>query len=170
MAYKTWPKRLEEFSAKWVPGLRVYLRREQRRDFNKLVRDELALKLEEVKEVLDRSKKRRVDQGSLKHLDLLDRATRKVEKVRDTIKFNSRGYRGLFDIEEVAERELDALIAFDQGLFQTVADLKSAADQAGSLPDAELADALYEFEGRVDKMDASLSEREQFSTATFPQA
>ena len=170
MPYDSLPKRLEQWSEKWVPGLRVYLKREGLRDADKLIRDELAKRLDQVKAGLDNAKKARVDQGILKNLDKLDRATRKVEKVRDTIKFDSRGYRGLFDPEEVNENELMALLDFDQKLFGLVEQLGKSAGETASLPDAELLPALSAFENQVEAFAQTLTEREQYSINNLPPA
>jgi hypothetical protein len=170
MSYNTIPKRLQDFASKWVPGLRVYLQREGMRDADKLIRDELVERLDKVKKTLDKAKSRRVDQGSLKNLDKLDRATRKVEKVRDTIKFDSRGYRGIFDPEEVAENELAALLEFDTKLFEYVDILDGEAEKVASMDDSQLQDALYDFEEKVEGLHDTLGKREQYSTGNLPQA
>lgn len=168
MAYKSLPKRLEKWAEARVPGLRVYLKREGLRDADKLIRDELAARLDGVKKTLDRAKKDRVDAGSLKNLDRLDRATRKIEKVRDTVKFDSRGYRGIFDPEEVTESELMALLDFDEKLFEVVEGLGKEAEKITSLSDPELLGALSDFEDRVESVNSTLAEREQYSTDKLP--
>ena len=167
MAFQTLAKRIEEF-AKKVPGLGTYLQREGMRDADKLIRDELAKKLDQVKGTLDGAKRARVDAGSLKNLDKLDRATRKIEKVRDTIKFDSRGYRGLFDPEEVGEAQLLSLLDFDQKLFGVVDALAQSAAQAASLSDADLLPALLNFEKQVEDLDHTLADREQYSKQNLP--
>lgn len=168
MAYETLPKRLEEWAQEKVPGLREYLKREGLRDSDKLIRDELAKRLDRVRGVVDRAKKERVDAGSLKNLDKLDRATRKIEKVRDTIRFDSRGYRGIFDPEEVAERELLALLDFDQKLFGVIEELDQEAQKLAKMSDPELVSALSSFEDRVEAMDRTLAEREKYASDNLP--
>ncbi|MFO8058635.1 MAG: hypothetical protein R6V10_15220 [bacterium] len=169
MSYSTIPKRLQDFASKWVPGLKTYLQREGLRDADKLIRDELVERLDKVRKALDKAKARRVDRGSLKNLDKLDRATRKIEKVRDTIKYDSRGYRGVFDPEEVAENQLAALIDFDTRLFEFVDVLDQEVEKVVSLADDQLQDALYEFEEKVEGLHSTLGEREQYSTGNLPQ-
>lgn len=168
MAYETLPKRLEEWAQEKVPGLREYLKREGLRDSDKLIRDELAKRLDRVRGVVDRAKKERVDAGSLKNLDKLDRATRKIEKVRDTIRFDSRGYRGIFDPEEVAERELLALLDFDRKLFGVIEELDQEAQKLAKMSDPELVSALSSFEDRVEAMDRTLAEREKYASDNLP--
>lgn len=168
MAYDSLPKRLEKWSEKWVPGLRVYIKREGLRDADKLIRDELVKRMDAVKGVLDNAKKKRVDQGGLKNLDKLDRATRKIEKVRDTIRFDSRGYRGIFDPEEVTEKDLNALLDFDEKLFGVIEELESRAQSVAKLSDAELGPALSSFEDEVEAMNTTLGQREKYSKDKLP--
>jgi len=168
MPYETLPKRLERWAEQRVPGLRTYLKREHLRDSDKLIRDELAQRTDRIKGVLDKAKSARVDAGSLKNLDKLDRATRKVEKVRDTIKFDSRGYRGIFDPEEVAERELHMLLDFDEKLFTRIEEVEAEAEKVGGLDDVQINDALRDLEARLDELYDLLGEREKFSVETLP--
>ncbi len=170
MAYQSLPKRLEKWAQERVPGLRTYLARENLRDSDKLIRDELAARLDKVKAVLDKAKQDRVDAGSLKNLDRLDRATRKVEKVRDTIKFDSRGYQGIFDPREVTEKDLHALLDFDGKLFDVVELLEAEAVKVAALSDPELASALSGFEDQVEAMHQTLGQREDYSKEKLPAA
>jgi len=170
MALKSLPKRLEKWAGDRVPGLGDYLKRENLRDADKLIRDELAKRLDKVKAVLDKAKRKRVDAGSLKNLDLLDRATRKIEKVRDTIKFDSRGYRGIFDPEEVGETELMMLLDFDEKLFEVVENLDKEAGRVAGLSDVELPDTLSRFEDRVEAMYETLGRRENYAKEKLPGA
>jgi hypothetical protein len=170
MAYQSLPKRLDKWSEKWVPGLRVYLKREGLRDADKLIRDELVKRLDTVKGVLDNAKKSRVDKGSLKNLDRLDRAARKIEKVRDTIRFDSRGYRGIFDPEEVTEKDLMALLDFDEKLFGAADEMESRAQSVAKLSDAELGPALTSFEEQVEAVNTMLGQREKYSSEKLPRS
>lgn len=168
MAYQTLPKRLEEWASNKVPLLRTYLKREGMRDADKLIRDQLVVRLDQVKDALDKAKRLRVDAGGLVGLDKLDRATRKVEKVRDTIKFDSRGYSGLFDPKEVGEDALNHLLDFDQQLFTVVDALDGAAANLAKLSDNDLPAALLGFEDQVEGMAKTLGERENYSAVTLP--
>jgi len=168
MAYQTLPKRLEDWASNKVPGLRAYLKRQGLREADKIVRDELVNRMDRVKDALDKAKRLRVDAGGLVGLDKLDRATRKIEKVRDTIKFDSRGYKGLFDPQEVAETELMHLLDFDQNLFTVVEALDQAAAGVAKLSDADLPAALLSFEDQVEAMANTLTERENYANQKLP--
>jgi hypothetical protein len=157
--YKTLPKRLEGFAERWVPLLRTYLKREGIRDSDKLIRDELARRLDELKKELDLMKRDWTDAGHLAGLDLLDRATRHIEKVRDSIRFASRGYSGIFDPGEVAEDELLALLDFDQKLFEQVDTLSEDVNKLKGTAKAGIKAELRKFEDRLKEFDKVLGDR-----------
>ncbi len=159
---------MKQFAEKWVPGLQEHLTREGLRDANKIIRDQLAERMNQVKAVLDKAKRDRVDAGSLKHLDRLDRATRKIEKVRDTIRFDSRGYRGLFDPDRENVDELMALLEFDKRLFSVIDALTQDAEKVAKLSDPELLSALGQFEDQVESMDQLLGQREKTNRVSTP--
>ena len=160
---KTYPKRLLEFAQEHIPLLRTYLEREEKRDIDKLIRDELVKKLQELIDQLNQAKQKLVDSGRLAGLDLLDRTTHKLEKIRDSIRFASRGYRGVFDLEQMAEEELDRLIEFDQKLFGKISVLKEKLQQVLSRPQAELKSALGEFDREIEEFDSHLEERDKYA-------
>jgi hypothetical protein len=161
--YKTLPKRLEAFAERWVPLLRTYLDREGMRDSDKLIRDELAKRLDGVKKEIDGMKRDWTDAGQLAGLDLLDRATRRLEKVRDSVKFASRGYAGIFDPEEVAEDALVGLLDFDQKLFEHVEEFEKEVEGLKKADKAGIKAELRKFEDRITEFDNLLSERDSQS-------
>jgi hypothetical protein len=169
MAYESIFKRLEMFAAKRVPGLRDYLRKEHLRDADKLIRDALADKLDEVKKVLNNAKLDRVNEGKLKNLDKIDRSISKLDKVRESIRYASRGYRGLFAVEEVGEKEILALLEFDQKLFEVIDDIAAEAAKVGAAADPELMAAIKALNEKIDAFDLTLGDREKYSTDTLPQ-
>jgi hypothetical protein len=161
--YKTLPKRLEAFAEEWVPGLRTYLRREGIRDSDKLIRDELVKRLEGVKKEIDRMKRDWTDSGQLAGLDLLDRATRRIEKIRDSVKFASRGYSGIFDPEEVAEEELLALVNFDKKLFKRAEGLKEHLKSLKESDRPGIKAELRKLENKLTEFDDLLGQRDSYS-------
>jgi len=163
---KSYPKRLEDFARKYVPLLRTYLQREETRDLDKVIRDELVKKMQGLIDQLNGAKQKMVDGGKLLGLDLLDRSTHKLEKVRDSIKFAARGYTGIFDLEQMADEQLNRLLDFDQKLFDGIETLEASLKDALSRPSSELKSALAgldsalkQFEDTLDERDASARQR-----------
>lgn len=169
MAFQSLPKRLEKWAERRVPGLRAYLKRENLRDADKLIRDELVKRLERVKDRIEEAKAERVDMGSLLHLDKLDRTASKIDSVRESIRFAARGYRGIFDPQEVVEDDLVRLLQFDEKLFDVVEDLDAEASRLAEMDDAELMPAIKKFEKQIKALSDTLEEREQYSSETLPQ-
>jgi hypothetical protein len=168
MAFTTLTKRLEMWAQEKVPILRTYLKQENLRDADKLIRDELVKRLEGVKQHLEDAKATRVDQGSLVNLDKLDRACSKIDQVRESIRFAARGYRGLFDPQEVAEADLINLLNFDDQLFATVAELDAAALKVAGLGDDALLAELRNFDQQIVAFDQTLGEREKYASDKLP--
>ena len=161
MAYEGLLKRLQAFSEKHVPGLRSYLTKERLRDTDKVVRDQVVVRLDAIKGKLDDAKRQRADAGKLKKLDQMDRVSQQMVKVRDSIKFAARGYRSVWDIKEVAEGELQRLLDFDSRLFEQIALLDEKIAALASADEEGLSAALDELAGKVKEMDESLGERER---------
>jgi predicted transcriptional regulator len=168
MAFKSLSKRLEVWAQERVPILRTYLKQENLRDADKLIRDELVKRLDRVKGELDRAKQERVERGSLLHLDKLDRVTSKVDAVSHQIRFAARGYRGLFDPEEVGEDDLVGLLNFDERLFGVVESLAAGAAKVAPLSDEELLPALRDLESQLTALDHTLDERQQYAAQKLP--
>lgn len=157
------PKRLEDFAKKYVPLLRTYLQREETRDIDKLIRDELVKKMQGLIDQLAAVKTKMVDGGKLMGLDILDRSTHKLEKVRDSIKFAARGYSGIFDIEQMADDQLNRLVEFDQKLFAAIDELDAALkDTLGRNP-AELKTAFAAFDQKIAEFESNLDQSDGFA-------
>jgi len=158
---KTYPKRLEDFAKKYVPVLRTYLEREELRDIDKVIREELAKKVQGIIDQLKDAQTRQVDSGKLSGLDLLQRTAHKLEKVRDKIKFAVRGYSGIFDLNQMAEEELKGLLDFDQKLFTLVEELNMNLKEILERPSTEIKSALSGFDKKIKNFEAFLEEREK---------
>ena len=156
---KTYPKRLEDFAKKYVPLLRTYLEREELRDIDKVIREELVKKVQGIIEQINTGQQNQVDSGKLSGLDLLQRTAHKLEKVRDKIKFAVRGYSGIFDLNQIAEEELKSLLDFDQKLFTLVEELEMNLTEILARPSTELKSALSGFDKKIKFFEAFLEER-----------
>jgi len=165
---KTYPKRLEDFAQKYVPLLRTYLQREQTRDIDKVIRDELVKKMQGLIDQLAEAKQKMVDAGRLQGLDLLDRSTHKIEKIRDSIKFAARGYTGIFDLEQMADEQLNRLIEFDQKLFAGIDELGANLNDALGKSSAEQKSALSGFDQKLKDFEATLDQRDGFARERKP--
>ncbi len=163
---KTYPQRLLDFAKQYVPLLRTYLEREELRDVDKLIRDELVKKMQELIDKINDVKRELVDSGRLAGLDLLDRSTHKLEKLRDSIRFASRGYSGVFDLEQLNEQVLNRLIEFDQNLFEQINSLADKVKEVLSRPKSELKTTLRELDEEIDIFEEKLDQRDSYARKT----
>ena len=103
-----------------IPGFKGYKDKELRREADRILRQHVARKLEEVKDQLQELQITYASSGKIGLLDDVERAVMKLQNVIDRLKTASYGYAGFFDAVKVREEELDALYAFDLALLEKV--------------------------------------------------
>lgn len=123
-----------------IPGFGGYLRKEDRRETDKILREHLAVKMEQIRKRLDPITQELTDSGGLAFLSQIDRIRKGLEKIISRLRYAVYGYSGFFDIEKVDEKELDRLYKFDvdlveriDGLEQAVAGLQAAVSEPQTL-------------------------------------
>ena len=154
-----WSEYFEKLS-RLIPGMRGYQDKEAFRDTDKAVRAAVANKLADVKKTLDDAKRDLVDDGKIMDVDLIDRAHRKVQKIRGTIQYDSYGYAGYFDRVKIREPELEQLYTFDLNLFDDVDKLQALAQAVRGAEDVK--GAVRNFEKGLDEFEALLKRRREF--------
>ena len=118
--------RLSERIAAAIPGFRGYKEKELRRESDKLIRNNLYLKLSKAKKDLKTVFQKLSDRRWFDVLTDMDRLMAKVDRVTEKVNHASYGYSGFFDIVKVKEENLDRMIDFDNQLIDEVNSL--AAD------------------------------------------
>ncbi|MDP8255419.1 MAG: hypothetical protein P9M14_06700 [Candidatus Alcyoniella australis] len=149
-----WAEKFEEL-ADSIPVLRGYRAKEKFRDADKLLREHTVGRINAVKNALERIKSERVESGKLSMLDLLDKLTRKLDRVRDTHRFAAYGYSGYFDPQKIKEPQLAALYDYDRKILDLVEQLVLEADAwaKADLPDPEIKNRIHEFDGSIDRLE-----------------
>jgi hypothetical protein len=150
----------------YIPGFRGYLRKEERRDSDKLLRDHLAAKLDGLKRRIDPIIRDITASGGLAALGDVDRAKSVLDKLAGRIRTASYGYSGMFDAVKIDEQKLDRLYEFDAALVQRMEKLedsienlsKAAAGQADHKP------ALQQVLAIAREMDEHLDNRGKWIT------
>jgi hypothetical protein len=141
-----------------VPGFKGYRERDLRRDADRLQREHLATRLGDARKALDKVAMALTRSGGLDAMNDVETARKRLDKVSSRILYAERGYSGFFDAIKVDETVLARVYQFDMGLVDDVDGVRaaaSAAAQAGA-PGSAVADLV----GRIDALDARLSERE----------
>ena len=141
-----------------VPGFKGYRERDLRRDADRLQRENLATRLDEVKKGLNQVAAALTRNGGLDAINDVETARKRLDRVANRIRYAERGYSGFFDVIKVDETVLARVYQFDLGLVEDVEAVRTAAAEATSAPDPRA--ALQDLIGRIDALDARLSERE----------
>ncbi len=115
-----------------LPGFKGYKQKEMRREADKLLRMEVAAKLDEQRKRVADLQMQLITGGQIEWLDDLERAVMKLQLLIDRIRTASYGYAGLFDAVKVKEDELDALYDFDNRMLDSVAEIATGVDKVTS--------------------------------------
>ena len=83
--------------------------------------------------------------------------------MRATIKFSARGYTGIFDLEQMADDQLNRMLDFDQKLFAGLDDLAGNLKDALARPANELKPALSILDQKISDFEATLDQRDAYS-------
>lgn len=154
-----WSEKFEKLS-RMIPGMKGYQDKEALRDTDKAVRLKLAEMLGQAKAKLDALKRDLVDARKLMDLETIDRAQRKLQRVQETIRYDSYGYAGYFDRVKIREPELEQMYQFDLDLFDDVEKLIKLAEEARGASDIK--SAIRNFENALDEFETLLKKRRDF--------
>jgi len=141
-----------------VPGFKGYRERDLRRDADRLQREHISARLEDGKKALNQVAAALTRGGDLDVINDVETARKRIDKVANRIRYAERGYSGFFDAVKVDETILAKIYAFDMGLVEDVDGIRAAASAASGASDARA--AVQDLIGRIDALDARLSERE----------
>lgn len=115
---------LEEKVSSWVdkivqriPGFSGYFIKEERRENDKRLREKIFNNLDKIKNVLNEMGRRSTKSGDLSPLDEIEKVRKRLEKLRDSIRYADYGYSGFFDQKEVGEETLVSVYKVDLELI-----------------------------------------------------
>ncbi len=122
---------------KKIPGYKGYKDKELRREADKLLRMQVAAKLDDQRRLLAELQMQLISAAQIEFVDDLERAIMKLQLLIDTMRSASYGYAGLFDSVKVKENELDALYEYDNKMLDYVSQISSAVDKLTSAIEAQ---------------------------------
>ena len=111
-----------------MPGFKGYVKREERRNADKLLRESIGEKFEAIWQRISALQKDAISGGELEIVDDLEAAALKIRQFTDRIENASYGYAGFFDVININEEELDALYKYDLVLLELEDEMNSAVD------------------------------------------
>lgn len=149
---------------KIIPGYSGYKEKLERQEADKLIRDYVVKQLDVqnglIKDLVDEMTRAM----KIKQLDLADRSLKKLEKVRDRIKFADHGYTGWFEPVDIDKNVLDKMYEFDAALVDAAAQLNAEITKARAAvaDDDQLKAALNGLYTLIDGIDQGYNQRENF--------
>jgi hypothetical protein len=115
-----------------IPGFGGYIERQNRRAADKLLRDTVASKFEEIWRRISSLQTELVSQGLIEYVDDMESAAIKYRQFIDRIKNASYGYSGLFDAIKINEAELAKIYQYDLVLLTLADEANRAVDTVES--------------------------------------
>jgi hypothetical protein len=100
-----------------VPGFSGYLEKDDRRAADRLLRDQIARRFEELLTEFTRVQQQVVEKTGLQYMERIQGIDTKLRTFIDRIESAAQGYAGLFDSIKIKEDGLVRLYAFDNALL-----------------------------------------------------
>jgi hypothetical protein len=111
-----------------IPGFSGYIERENRRSSDKILRESVSSRLEDVWKRISSLQRDLLNQGEIRVIDDLEAAAIKFRQVIDRIKKASYGYSGFFDAVKINEKELALIYQYDLSMMDQVDTANKAVD------------------------------------------
>ncbi len=111
-----------------VPGFKGYVERETRRSSDKLLRESLADRFEELWQRISSIQKQMVNDGMIEYVDDMEGASIKIRQFIDRVRNASYGYAGLFDAIKIDQEELSEIYRYDMAMFNLADEVGRAID------------------------------------------
>ena len=157
--------RLSERIAAALPGFRGYKEKELRRESDKLVRNNLYLKLTKDKDSIKSISQKIADKRYMDVLTDIDRLNAKMDRITEKVNHASYGYAGFYDIVKIKEEHLDRMIAFDNQLLDNVnsltVDIDAFKAQLLSGDYANLKDRIQAVTDKLEALEDTFDKREE---------
>lgn len=112
----------------FLSGFVGYVKREDRREADKLLRESIALRYETEWSRISALQRQLIGSGQVELLDDLEAAAIKLRAFIDRVKGAAYGYAGFFDAVRINQPELEKLYAYDLALLESAQKLASAVD------------------------------------------
>jgi hypothetical protein len=115
-----------------IPGFNGYIERQNRRAADKLLRDTVSNRFEEIWRRISAIQADLVSQGAIEYVDDMEGAAIKYRQFIDRVKNAAYGYSGVFDAVKINEPELVKIYQYDLALLTLVDEANRAVDTVES--------------------------------------
>ena len=145
-----------------IPGYDGYVNRDNSRELDTLLRNQLALKLEQNRTKIKNTVANFSRNGKLFEASDIDKLDKKNDTVVAKFRSAARGYSGAFDVVKVKEEKLNQLYEFDSLMLSMVEEINSLFEQLESTSSANQAtrDIESTISTTLDKILVKFDERE----------
>ena len=111
-----------------IPGFSGYVERQNRRAADKLLRESVADRFEELWKRTSKVQTDMVDAGMIALMDDMEQAAIQLRTFADKIRTATYGYAGFFDAVKIKEAELTQLYQYDLAFFDVAEQIGRALD------------------------------------------
>ncbi|HET8523091.1 MAG TPA: hypothetical protein VFL82_07655 [Thermomicrobiales bacterium] len=108
-----------------IPGYKGYRDKEDRRDADHRVREQLALKLGAQTDRVETVARELANQRRLREIEPVDAFAQALHHLRDRVSTATYGYGGLFSDRDVDAQALDQIRQFDEAMIESADDLET---------------------------------------------
>ncbi len=110
---------------RFIPGYKGYVTRDNAREIDTLLRNQLAQKLEVNKKKIANAVSNLSNIGKLFETQDIHKIDKKNETAIAKFKSAARGYSGAFDVNKIKDEKLEKLYEFDSGLLEEVENINN---------------------------------------------
>jgi hypothetical protein len=148
---------------RFIPGYNGYVNRDNSRELDTILRNALAVNLDENHVKLKNTILNLSQKGKLFETDGIDKLDKKLQQCVAKFKAASRGYSGAFDVVKVKEDKLNQLYQYDASLLMDVESITGACTEmeSGSKEGVDIKPAAEKISSMLDELLKKFDAREQ---------
>jgi hypothetical protein len=152
-----------------IPIFGGYVERQNRRDSDKVLRETVAERFEQLWQRVSALQRDFINQGEIGYVGDLEAAAIKLRTFADRVRRATYGYSGLFDAVKINEQELARLYQFDSGLLDLTDEIGRAIDNVEtSIGSDGLPAAIRHLTGLARQSNETFDRREEVILGTNP--
>ncbi|HEY5535286.1 MAG TPA: hypothetical protein VIL99_10180 [Ignavibacteria bacterium] len=145
-----------------IPGYDGYLNRDNSRELDTLLRNQLAVGMEQNKTMIKNTVSNLSRNGKLFETADLEKLDKKNENAIAKFRSAARGYSGAFDVVKIKEDKLNMLYEFDSSLLGYIENIKALFSELekNSNENTGVKDSVSKLSGALDELLKKFDERE----------
>jgi len=145
-----------------IPGYDGYLNSDNSRELDTLLRNQLAVGMEQNKTMIKNTVSNLSRNGKLFETADLEKLDKKNENAIAKFRSAARGYSGAFDVVKIKEDKLNMLYEFDSSLLGYIENIKALFSELekNSNENTDVKDSVSKLSGALDELLKKFDERE----------